>query len=233
MKALVIMHHPDEGPGTIGDYLGQRGVEVIFARLYDGQALPDSPDSFDAVISMGGPMNVYEEQSHPWLAAEDAFLRRALDAGVPMLGVCLGSQLMAKALDAAVSQNPVPELGWAPVRLTEQAAGDRLMAGVDPAFGAFHWHGDTFALPQGATLLAASDDCAHQAFNWGNAWGLQFHVEVTPEIVASWAEPEQDLKALIDGFAGPGQEMARQARRMYDNFWAVIEQRAQAKDADR
>ncbi len=226
MKALIIMHHPDEGPGTIGDFLAAGQVAMTTVRLYEGQALPEAPGDFNAIICMGGPMNVYEEDKYPWLAAEDQFLRRALAAGVPLLGVCLGAQLLAKALDAEVTRNHVPELGWAPVRLTPQAAGDRLMAGLDPSFGAFHWHGDTFAIPDGATHLAASDDCAHQAFGRGNAWGLQFHVEVTPEIVESWAEPRHDPAALLAGFQGPGQEMARQAKRMYDNFMAVMRQHA-------
>lgn len=226
MRALILMHHPDEGPGTIGDYLSAHEVELQTVRLYAGEALPPDPESFEAIVAMGGPMNVYEQNEFPWLEPEDRFLRQALAAEVPLVGICLGAQLIAKALDAPISKNPVEELGWLDVSLSPDAYGDPLMAGVEPVFGAFHWHGDTFATPQGGVRLAASADCANQAFRWRNAWGLQFHVEVTVDIVATWVADHANADEFLAGFAGPGKQMAAQGERMYDNFWQVIRQRS-------
>lgn len=231
MRVLSLIHHPDETLGSIGDFLAGQKAEVHEALLYEGQALPQSPEGIDAMVLMGGPMSVNDEAIHPWLGPENEFLKAALAADVPMLGICLGSQLIAKALGAVVKPNRVKEEGWFELSLTEAGLGDPLFAGVDPVFPVFQWHGDTFGLPAGAEHLAASQLCAHQAFRRGAAYGLQFHVEVTERIVEVWAAEDPRIDKILNGFKGPGLQMARQAQRIYANFWDQAEARRLEKEA--
>jgi len=189
MKACIVQHAYFEGPGVIADWLYGRRFEVNHVRLYAGHCLPDPKDA-DLVVLMGGPMSVHEEELYPWLAAEKAFIREAIAGGARVLGVCLGAQLIAAALGAAVYPAGYKEIGWFPVK-GRQVAGH---FGFPEEFLAFHWHGETFDLPHGAELLASTDACPHQAFELkGQVLGLQFHLEITPEDVARlahacWAE---------------------------------------------
>ena len=147
-------------------------------------ALPDDVRGYDWLVVMGGPMGVGDEVAHPFLIAEKAFVRRAVERGVRVLGVCLGAQILAEALGGRVGRNPHKEIGWFPVDLTPEGAAHPLMAGMPPRFNAFHWHGDTFTPPPGSVRLAASAACADQAFALGDrVLGLQFHLESTPESV--------------------------------------------------
>lgn len=221
MRVLVTQHHPDEGPGLLGDFLRARGAELVTVHAHAGQAVPRDPSGFDAVVSMGGPMNVYEEAEHPWLADENALLGAAARAGLPVLGVCLGAQLIAKALGAAVTKAPVEEVGWRTVRLTPTGAADPLFAGLGPELKVLQWHGDTFAVPEGGRLLAAGDEVPHQAFVWGRAYGLQFHVEATPDIVRAWFPAPARQPALLEPFIRQGAELSAQAERIFGNFVAL------------
>lgn len=180
---LVLQHHPVENLGIIEQALGARGLKSEYVHSYAGQPVPGSMEGYDGLVLMGGPMGVYENDRYPWLNDEMRLAGRALEAEVPVLGVCLGSQLLAAVLGSRVRKGGAPEIGWHEVRLSGLAAGDPLWkeaASAAGRFRAFHWHGDIFDLPRGAGALASSEQTACQAFVYGpNAYGLLFHMEVT------------------------------------------------------
>jgi GMP synthase (glutamine-hydrolysing) len=148
--------------------------------LFEGESLP-SPDVFDALVVMGGPMSVHDEAQYPWLAVEKKLIEQSIKSGKLVLGVCLGAQLLADVLGAKVYRNKHKEIGWFPVRHLQEGS---IAAGLPRTFTAFHWHGEAFDLPAGAVRLAESDGCANQAFEFGGkALALQFHLEVTRESV--------------------------------------------------
>ncbi|MFT3951561.1 MAG: type 1 glutamine amidotransferase [Oscillospiraceae bacterium] len=186
MILQYLQHNDFETPGSILDWARECGAEVRGTMLFAGEALPD-PESFDWLVVMGGPMNVYEEEKYPWLAAEKTLIRAAGERGKTVLGLCLGAQLIAAAYGGAVTRNPEPEIGWHTVRLTEEAERMPTLAGFPRELTVFQWHGDTFsALPQGATRIAAGDACYNQAFCIGaRVFGFQFHLENTAQIIES------------------------------------------------
>jgi GMP synthase-like glutamine amidotransferase len=180
MRLRYCQHVDFEGLGTIGLWAKDRGHDVAATRLFEGEALP-SPDAYDFLVVMGGPMNIYEEEKHPWLATEKDGLKKALDAGKPILGVCLGAQLLADALGAKVTKNAEPEIGWWHVTLTPEAAQVDVLKGMPETFKAYHWHGDSFDIPTGAVHIAQSEACENQGFAYdGRVIGLQFHLETSP-----------------------------------------------------
>jgi len=182
MRAHCLQHVAAEGPAYIADWLAEAGHALTITRLYDGERLPEVPD-VDLLVVMGGPMGANDDATVSWLAGEVAFIREVIGAGIPVLGVCLGAQLVARALGAAVHANPEPEVGWFPVRSVAHARDDAFTFPTE--LTVFHWHGDTFELPEGAVRLASSDACANQAFQFGDrVLALQCHLEVTPEAVA-------------------------------------------------
>lgn len=233
MRVLVFQHLACEHPGMWREFLREDGAEVVTVNLDRGDAIPPL-EGADALLVFGGPMNVDEEERFPWLASETATIRRAVLGGLPVLGVCLGGQLLAKALGAPVTKNPVPEVGLLDIDLTEAGAADPLFAGWPRSVPVVQWHSDTFALPAGATLLASSPCCHHQAFRYGrHAYGLQFHPEVTADMVVEWADvPEyaeamQRMQSSADGgpFTGipaAAPALAVRGRRLYDNFTALV-----------
>lgn len=226
MRVLVLQHHPDEGPGTLGDFLRDQGAELVFSHTWQGDDPPLNPNGFDALVSMGGPMNVYEENKHPWLKAENRLLTLAARAGLPIMGVCLGAQLIAKALGAGVAGSPQKELGWYEAKLTPSAAADPLCAGLAQVFPVVQWHGDMFQVPQGGQLLATGAPCPNQAFGWGKAYGLQFHIEVTPGIIETWFSQEARLKEILASWEAMGAQMDKAAQTLYANFWELINEKA-------
>lgn len=178
MQVQVLQHVPFEGLGSIAAWLSERGAAVHTTRFYQPPVLPD-PRSIDLVIAMGGPMSVNEEREYPWLKEEKAFVRKAVDGGTAVLGVCLGAQVIASALGARVFAHAHKEIGWFPVQAVSTDA-DAFR--FPPQTTVFHWHGETFDLPPGAIHLAKSAGCNNQAFQIGrNVIGLQFHLETTPE----------------------------------------------------
>ena len=182
-KVLVFQHVPFEGLGQIEPLLSERGARVEWQRWFDepDYCLPD-PAAVDLLVVMGGPMSIHDEADYPWLSREKAWLRKALAAGIPMLGICLGAQLIADGLGAQVGRNPEPEIGWFPIELTE--AGQVLFGENQAQLTVLHWHGETFDLPHGAERLASSAACAQQGFRYGDkVVGLQFHLEMLPENV--------------------------------------------------
>lgn len=189
-RAVCLQHVPFEGPGAFGDLLVERGY-VLSNHLVPVIGLPEDPGDF--LLVMGGPMSVNDPE--PWIEAELVFLRDALMRGTPVLGVCLGSQLLAKALGAAVAPGPGMELGMAAITLTEEGRQDPVFQTIPEPFEVFQWHGEAFDLPDGAVALASSPLFPLQAFRFGpNAYGLLFHLEVQREgIEALCQECPQDL----------------------------------------
>lgn len=183
-RVLAIQHIACETLGTIADVLSAGGVSAEYVRTFDGQSAPKSLKDFSGLIVMGGPMGVYEQDRYPFLRDEIRLINEALRDEKPVLGVCLGSQLLASALGAEVTKGPLKEIGWFPVTLTPDAKGDPLWRGLDPSFVAYHWHGDVFELPPGAVALASSALTRYQAFRYGLcAYGVLFHLEVTDRII--------------------------------------------------
>lgn len=197
--ALVVQHTDIEGPGLIAEALAAHGVGLRVVRPFAGEVVPAACNA-DALIVMGGPMGVYETDAHPYLRDEMRLIEAALRAGRPVLGTCLGSQLLAAVLGARVYPGPRKEIGWMPVELAD--AGDPLFAGLPRRFTPLHWHGDIFDLPAGAVHLARSALTAHQAYRYGDrAWGLLFHLEATRAQVAAMVEEFADelAGAGVDG----------------------------------
>ena len=189
VRVLVVQHVPEEGLGRIAHPALE--VTTRFTRT-------DDVDGVDGLVVLGGPMGAYETDAHPRLLEEMRLIERALARGVPVLGVCLGSQLLAHVLGARVFPSGQLELGWHDVELGEHAARDALFAHAPRVFPALHWHGDVFELPPGAVHLARSRSTAHQAFSFaGAAWGLLFHLEAPPAQVQAMARafPEDLARA--------------------------------------
>lgn len=185
MKTVyVIQHIHCETPGLIADALAAHDAAIAHVRPFAGDAIPPTMGHAAGLVVMGGPMGVYEQEQHPFLTDEIELIQHALRDGKPVLGVCLGSQLLAAALGAKVGQGRQKEIGWFPVTLTADGAKDPLLAGAPATFAALHWHGDVFELPRGAVSLASSALTAHQAFRHGtNAYGFLFHMETTPPLI--------------------------------------------------
>ncbi len=220
MRIAWFQHVPFEDLGCIAPALLARGHSLQLTRWFAGEAAP-ALDAYDALIVMGGPMNVDEFDQHPWLRDERAAVRNAIDAGKPVLGICLGAQLIAASLGALVTRNPHLEIGWFEVFRPATAPQASLLSGFPERFAAFHWHGDTFALPAGAQLLLSSEACAHQAFQLGpRVLGLQFHLEVTAAnardmYVGETMQPSRYVQepayvlAGLDHFADSNRRMAQ------------------------
>jgi GMP synthase (glutamine-hydrolysing) len=194
----------------------ERGVEPVAVELDENEPLPDWRD-FDAVLAMGGPMGAGDDADHPWLSDEKRLVREVVEDGRPFLGVCLGVQLLASALGASVRTMDSPELGLLPVELTPEGREHPLFEGVEGSFPALQWHGDTFDLPDGAVALATSP-VATQAFQTGErGFGVQFHLEVTPEMAREWADVPEYRAYLAEALD----------RERADAFLAEVETRAE------
>lgn len=185
-KILVLQHHPAENLGAIADALEGAALAWQYVRVFDGHPIPKDVKGLGGLIVMGGPETVYRLDRYPYLRDEMALIESALKAGKPILGVCLGSQLLAAALGAAVRRGDQREIGWSSVRLNDGAKDDRLMRGLPTEFVAAHWHSDVFDLPKDAVALASSEKTPVQAYRYGaKAYGLLFHAEMTREILTA------------------------------------------------
>ncbi|MCE2926320.1 MAG: type 1 glutamine amidotransferase [Rickettsiales bacterium] len=179
MKIAVLQHVAFESAGMIADWAEVRDHSVTIYPLYENALLP-SIDAFEMLVVMGGPMSVGDEADYSWLVPEKAFIKAAIEADKYVVGICLGAQLIANALGARVYPNRVKEIGWFPVAIVDEAIGQPILSGLNSAMNVFHWHGDTFDLPQGAHLLMSSAECKNQAFLYNQrVLGLQFHLEMT------------------------------------------------------
>ena len=228
LRVLVYVHTALDSAGYLGEALESRGASLHAAHLYRGVLRePPDPAGYDLLLVMGGPMNVYQEDQHPWLRPETERLRAAVADDVPVLGVCLGGQLLARALDVPVHLGGAPEIDLAAIALTEAGRADPLFAGL-PALEAVVWHDDTFAIPDGAAWLAHSLGCAHQAFRFGrSAYGLQFHPEVSPAMLADWIRMSPPslgprLEALLSRVEARAPALQAQADRLIANLLQVL-----------
>ncbi len=220
---LIIQHVPHEGPYRIGDLLTRSGAAIDLRRCDQGADIPARPLPGQAVVVMGGPMGVGDRHDPrlPFLEREITLLKACLDAGTPVLGICLGSQLLAAAAGAAVYPNRVREVGFSPI--TRERPDDPLFAGLDADPLVLHWHGDTFDLPAGAMHLASTPCCRHQAYRLGNAqYGLQFHPEVDAAGIRTWIETDADYVRGANGARGC-EDLSADLGRCYAGFRAAGE----------
>ena len=189
-KIYVLQHHPVEDLANIAGALEGAALAWQYVRVHEGQPVPPNMKGAGGLIVMGGPMGVYQTDRYPWLRDEFRLIEDAVKSKLPVLGVCLGAQVVAAALGAKVDRNPNgKEIGWHPIRLSDSAKDDRLMRGLPTTMTPFHWHGDIFELPPGAVSLASSDKTPCQAFRHGDkVYGFQFHFEVTQEGVTAMAD---------------------------------------------
>jgi len=235
MKFLVLQHIAVEHPGILRDFMAADGIRWDAVELDAGEPIPPIKN-YDALIVMGGPMDVFDENLHPWLVEEKRVIRDWVKAGRPYLGLCLGHQLLADALGGKVERMARPEVGILSIELTEAGRAAPLFAKLDPVMLCLQWHGcEVGVLPPGGVGLARSPACAIQAFRIGErAYGLQYHVELTAHTIAEWgavpayaeslersfgsaglAKLEADAKAHLAGFAAD-------ARKLYDNFRTLV-----------
>lgn len=203
MRILVLQHIACEPPGVFEDVLRERGAALDRVELDEGERLPDWRD-YDAIVAMGGPMSANDESELPWLADEKRAIGEAVRAGTPYWGACLGVQLLAASLGARVYPGPAPEVGLLPVELTGEGSRDRVFADLPERLQTLQWHGDTFDLPDEAVRLARSPAYPNQAFRYGErAYGIQFHVEVSPGMAREWGEVPTYAETL-DRMLGAG-----------------------------
>ncbi len=219
MKCLILMHDREEDAGTIQSYLEQAGAELKTIKFYEGEHLPTDALHFDAVVSMGGPMNVYEEDKYPFLAEETGFLARCFETGLPVLGICLGAQLMARAAGARVTRAPEEETGWYTVSLTQEGKSDPFFKGLPESFTVFQLHGDTFEIPENASLLVTSPSCHNQAFRISNSLALQFHLEVQAAKLAIWLIGHNLREDVLKRYGELKETLDRNATQLYKNFF--------------
>lgn len=199
MRIVCLQHIDYEGPEMVGRWAAERGHELT-SVVPMFELFPDTA-SFDMLVVLGGPMGAYEQAAYPWLAAEKAFIADAVAAGRRVLGICLGSQLLAEALGGRAHPHTVREVGWIPVRLTATGTYSRVLSALPEEFVAGEWHGDTFELPEGVKSAAESDYCANQAFEvaGGRVVGVQFHLEWTTEALLGLVERHGDWLAGATG----------------------------------
>ena len=196
MKPVAIFRHAaTEGPGYFATYLDRRSVPWKVVKIDEGEAVPDEAARFSGLVFMGGPMSVNDDLL--WIAPVLKLIRDAREAGVPTLGHCLGGQLIAKALGGVVTRNPVKEIGWGRVDVLRNEAAAQWLGADLNSFESFHWHGETFSIPPGATRIASSPWCENQAFVLGPHLGMQCHVEMTPGLVRAWCQDwEKEVESL-------------------------------------
>ncbi|MFT8887974.1 MAG: type 1 glutamine amidotransferase [Ethanoligenens sp.] len=220
MHLHYLQHIPLETPGSILSWAEERGYLLSHTAFFNGEDLPSQQD-FDWLIVMGGPMNIYEEQEHPWIALEKAFIRQAINTGKTVIGICLGSQLIADVIGGKVTRGALPEIGWTPVTWNETAKANPLFAGFPETSVVFEWHYDTFStLPEEAVVLASSPACAHQAFVYRErVFGFQFHLENTPDMLRGYIAASGDEMVPGPYTQTPEQVMAHPARIAENNAW--------------
>ncbi len=215
MKPVAIFRHaPGEGPGYFATFLDAHSVPWTLVAIDRGEMVPALADAFSGLCFMGGPMSVNDDL--PWLPPAFALVRHAVERGIPLIGHCLGGQLMSKALGGTVARNPVKELGWGEVSRgdTPGNVGSDWLGDIE-TFEAFHWHGETFAIPPGATRLLKSDHCDNQAFVMGPHLGMQCHVEMTEAMIRQWN------LAWAEENAVPGPSVQR-PEQMYERIGARL-----------
>ena len=188
MRVLAIVHEDDAGPGVFADVAAARGAQLREWRIAAGEACPAAPEDFEAVLSLGGAMHAHQTDAHPWLAREEALLARLAAAGTPVLGVCLGAQLLARATGGTSAYLTAPEIGWYDVAVDAAGRRDPVLGPLAPRFSALQWHSCDFTPGPGAVTLARSERCVQACRVAPQAWSIQFHAEVTLDAFEAWVE---------------------------------------------
>jgi GMP synthase-like glutamine amidotransferase len=247
MSVLICKNIESEGPGTIEAYLKRQKISYKIIELSRGESIPNQ-DNFDVLVMMGGPMSVNpvrksgqsflsngvnEDKSYSYIREEVKLVRDFISKGKKIFGICLGAQIMAKALGAKVYLGSEKEIGWYEIKLTEDGLRDPYMRNLalhpeisgelSRKFQVFHWHGETFDIPEGAVRLASSELYPNQAFRYGeNAYAFQFHIEVTPEIIKEWFENEKDfdIDNMLNQTNREYAEYHKRALKFYENFFS-------------
>lgn len=228
---LVLRHAQAEGVGLLGNALRERGIHHRALDIARGEPVPKDLRGVGGLIVLGGPMAAYEPDKHAFLRSETALLEKAIAAGRPVLGICLGAQLIAQVLGARVYPGDKREVGWGPVTLTDDGRDDPLFAGGETSLTVFHLHGDTYELPPDAANLATSPMYEQQAFRWGEiVYGFQFHMEFTESIIARLAqEPDSqrymteagaDVKRIVADTPGHVRELTDTAQRVFESYFS-------------
>lgn len=208
-KPVAIFRHlAIEGPGFLADFLDEHSIPWELFGIAEGGPAPENAGGFSGLVFMGGPMSVNDDL--PWISAELSLIRDAVARDIPVLGHCLGGQLMSKALGGRVTRNPVKEIGWGKVAVADNNTA-RAWFGDAPSFEVFHWHGETFSLPQGATHILSSDWCANQAWAWGKHLALQCHIEMTEPMIRDWCDAGTDEIAACGNIPSVQSPAAMQA----------------------
>jgi len=184
-EILIFRHFPTEGPGHLARFLDSQRIPHRTILIDEDEPVPESIAGIPGLVFMGGPMSVNDPL--PWIPKALQLIRQAVAADVPVLGHCLGGQLLSKALGGRVRRNREKEFGWLPVARVDSPETEKWLAGLPPRFEVFHWHGETFSIPPGATHILRSRLCRNQAFVIGKSLGLQCHIEMTPELIRTWA----------------------------------------------
>lgn len=232
MKPVRIFRHIEcEGPGYLAEFLDQRHVPWELVAIDQGESVPPRIDDVSGLVFMGGPMSVNDDL--PWIHAEQDLIRMAAEARLPVLGHCLGGQMIAKALGAVIGPNSVREIGWHELSRVDSPASDDWLAPLPRRFEAFHWHGETFSLPPGAWPLLRSEHCCNQGFVVDNMLGLQCHVEMTADMVREWAalyadelrEPSdsvQSAEQMLENLDARAAALNHSAKKLYDRWLRPI-----------
>ncbi|OJF95137.1 type 1 glutamine amidotransferase [Pararhizobium antarcticum] len=197
MRVLVVENMAGSDLGLVGVALSEAGIEIDLRQPFSGDALPGGHDEHDAIVVLGGGQSALDDHTHPYLAGLAALMRTFGDADKSVLGICLGSQLLARGYGAANILGAAREFGWKDVHLTDDGTTDVLLGGISHSFPIFEWHSDTFTLPEGAVHLATNGTAAHQAFRIGRAaYGTQFHFEASKKVVDDW---NRTFAGVIEG----------------------------------
>ena len=205
-RILVLQHVESEGLGIIDGAVKRKGFVADFIRVFKGERIPRNIQRYAGLIVLGGPMGVYEEEIYPFIKDEIALIKSAVKEEIPVLGICLGSQMLAKAAGADVYKGKKKEIGWYDVRLTDEGKRDRLFIGLPDRFIVFQWHGDTFDIPENSKCLASSELFPHQIIKVGkNAYGLQFHLEVTEKMAREWIDVNDKELLSVKSYIDPKQ----------------------------
>ncbi len=202
---LIIRFVAHEGPGYLATFLDEKQIDWQLLAIDQNEALPTSIQNYSGLVLMGGPMSANDDL--PWIPAVLDLIVEADSIGLPLLGHCLGGQLISKALGADITQNSVKEIGWGPVAVAENALAKEWFGNVE-TFNAFHWHGETFGLPAGAERILSSEYCQHQAYALGKHLVLQTHVEVIPSMIVNWCE--EGIAELADAASSPAVQTANE-----------------------
>ena len=210
MRPVATFRHArTEGPGYLAEYLDRRSIPWQLMRIDEGESVPDDAGAFSGLVFMGGPMSVNDDL--PWIPPVLTLIRAAVDLQVPVLGHCLGGQLMSKALGGVVGKNPVKEIGWGRCDVPDTPVAHEWFGGDLEFFDSFHWHGETFTLPAGATRILSSPWCDNQAFALGPHLGLQCHVEMTEDLIKTWCRG--GAKEIAESRESPGVQPPREIER--------------------